>query len=70
MSETKTAFAERATQSLKHINYCYIEDHGEKLIHKLPQFMSTRNCRVKDRLGNHLEMSRILISSQFCTINL
>ena len=46
MSETKAAFAERAIQSLKHIIYRYIEDHGEKFIHKLPQFVSTMNCRV------------------------
>ena len=30
MSETKAAFAERAIQSLKHIIYRYIEDHGKK----------------------------------------
>ena len=71
MSETKAAFAEKAIQSLKHIIYRYIEDHGEKFIHKLPQFVSTMNCRIKRSiLGNHLEMSRILISSQFCTKNL
>ena len=28
-SETKAAFAERAIQSLKHIIYRHIEDHGE-----------------------------------------
>ena len=64
MSETKAAFAERAIQSLKHIIYRYIEDHGEKFIHKLPQFVFTMNCRIKRSiLGNHSEMSRILISS-------
>ena len=46
MSETKAAFAERAIQSLKHIIYRYIEDHGEKFINKLPQFVSTMNCRI------------------------
>ena len=46
MSETKAAFAERAIQSLKHIIYRYIEDHGEKIIHKMPQIVSTMNCRV------------------------
>ena len=77
MSETKAAFSERerereiketkrqpedrAIQSLKLIIYRYIEDHGKSFIHKRTQFVSTRNCRV-----NHLEMSRILISSQFC----
>ena len=32
MSETKAAFAERAIQSLKHIIYRYIGDHGEKFV--------------------------------------
>ena len=45
MSETKTTFAERATQSLKHITYRYIKDHGEKFVPKLQQFVSTLNCR-------------------------
>ena len=45
MSETKAAFAERAIQSLKHIIHRYIEDHGEKFVPKLQQFVSTLNCR-------------------------
>ena len=40
MSETKAAFAERAIQSLEHIFYRYIEDHGEQFAHKLPQLFS------------------------------
>ena len=32
MSETEAALAERAIQSLKHIIYRYIEDHGEKFV--------------------------------------
>ena len=51
MSETKAAFASRAIQSLKHIIYRYIEDHGENFIHKLPQFVSTMNCRIKRSIG-------------------
>ena len=51
MSETKAAFAERAIQSLKHIIYRYIEDHGEKFINKLPQFVSTMNCRINRSIG-------------------
>ena len=70
MSETKAAFAERAIQPIKHIIYRYIVHHGEKFIHKLPQFVSTMIGASIDLLRNHLEMSRILISSQFCTINL
>ena len=50
-SETKAAFAERAIQSLKHIIYRYIEDHGEKFIYKLPQFVSTMNCRINRSIG-------------------
>ena len=46
MSETKAGFAERAIQLFKHIIYRYIEDHGEKLIHKLPQFVSTMNWHI------------------------
>ena len=51
MSETKAAFAERAIQSLKHIIYRYIENHGEKFINKLPQFVSTMNCRINRSIG-------------------
>ena len=51
MSETKAAFAERAIQSIKHIIYRYIEDHGEKFINKLPQFVSTMNCRINRSIG-------------------
>ena len=51
MSETKAAFAERAIQSLKDIFYRYIEDHGEKFINKLRQFVSTMNCRINISIG-------------------
>ena len=51
MSERKAAFAERAIQSLKHITYCYIEDHGEKCFPKLQQFGSTLNCRKNRSIG-------------------
>ena len=44
MSEIKAAFAERAIQSLKHIVYRYIGDHGENFVPKLQQFVSTLNC--------------------------
>ena len=45
MSETKAAFAERTIRSLKNILYRYMEDLGYKYIHKLPQFITTLNCR-------------------------
>ena len=45
MSETKAAFAERTTRSLKKILYRYMEDYGYKYIHKLPQFFATLNSR-------------------------
>ena len=51
MSETKAAFAERAIQSLKHIIYCYIEDHGEKFVPKLQQFVSTLNSLKNRSIG-------------------
>ena len=59
MSQTKTAFAERAIQSLKHIIYRYIEDHGEKTVHKLQQFVSTMNCRKNRSIGKSLRDMKI-----------
>ena len=50
MSETKTAFAERTIRSLKNILYRFMEDKGDKYIHKLTQFVTTlnswRNCSI------------------------
>ena len=68
MSETKAAFAERAIQLLKHIIYRYIEDHGEKFHHKLPQFVSTLNFCVNRSIGKSTRDVKKLIFSQFCTI--
>ena len=65
MSETKAAFAERAIQSLKHIIYRYIEDHGEKFINKLPQFVSTMNCRINRSIG---KSPRDVKNTDFLTI--
>ena len=67
MSETKAEFAERAIHSLKDTIYHYIEDHGEKKIHSRVTSICVYNelSRQQIDLGNHLEMSRILISSQF-----
>ena len=45
MCETKAAFAERTTRSLKNILYRYMEDFGYKYIHKLPQFIITLSSR-------------------------
>ena len=45
MSETKVAFAERTTRSLKNILYRYIRRLWYKYIHKLPQFITTLNSR-------------------------
>ena len=44
-------FAKRAIQSLKHIIYRYIEDHGEKFIIKLTQFVSTMYCSINRSIG-------------------
>ena len=50
MSETKAAYAERTTRSLKKLLYRYLEDNGYKYIHKLTQFVTTlnsgRNCSI------------------------
>ena len=51
MSETKAAIAERAIQSLKHIMYRYIEDHGENFVPKLQQLVSTLNYRKNRSIG-------------------
>ena len=45
MSQTKLAFAERTTRSLKNILYRYMKDYGYKYIHKLPQFITTLNSK-------------------------
>ena len=45
MSETKAAFAEHRTRSLKNILDRFMEDFGYKYIHKLPQFITTLNTR-------------------------
>ena len=46
MIETKAAFAERTTRSLKNILYRYMEDYGFKYIRKLPQFITTLNSEL------------------------
>ena len=51
MSETKAAVADRAIQSLKHIIYRYIGDHGEIFVTKLQQYVSKLNCRKNQTVG-------------------
>ena len=51
MIETKASFAERAIQSVKHIIYPYIEDHGGNNVPKLQQFVPTLNCRKNRSIG-------------------
>ena len=50
MSENKAAFAERTKRFPKNILYRYMEDNGDKYIHKLTQFVTTlssrRNCSI------------------------
>ena len=43
MTETKAAFAEGTIRSLKNILYRYMEDIGDRYIHKLTQFVTTKN---------------------------
>ena len=45
MSETKAAFAERTTRSLKNILYRYMEDYGYKYIRKMSQFVTTMKSK-------------------------
>ena len=63
MSETKPAFAERTTRSLKKKLYRCMEDNGYKYIHKLTQFVTTinsrRNCSV-DLIPKNLMISDFL----------
>ena len=66
MSETKAAFAERAIQSLKHIIYRYIEDHCEKFVPMLQQFVSTLNCRKNRSNG---KSPRDVKNSDFLSIS-
>ena len=70
MSETKAAFAERAIQSLKHIIYRYIEDHGEKIVPKLQQFVSTLNCRKNRSIGKSpRDVKKTVIFYHYCITN-
>ena len=59
---SKTKAAERAIQFLKHIIHRYIEDHGEKFVPKLQQFVSTLNCRksIKWKISQRCEKQRFL----------
>ena len=45
LSETKAAFAECTTRSLKNILYPYMEDYGYKYFQKLSQVVTTLNSR-------------------------
>ena len=50
-SETKAAVAERAIQSLKHIIYRCIEDHGKIFVPKMQHYVSTLICRKNHSVG-------------------
>ena len=50
-SETKAAVAERAIRSLKIIIYRYMEEKGDKYVHKMDSFVNTMNTRVSRSLG-------------------
>ena len=70
MSKTKAVFAERTIRSLKNILYRYMEDCGYKFIHKLPQFLATKNSRNNrsiDMKPNHVQNSDFLC--QYFTVN-
>ena len=63
MSKTKAAFAERTIRYLRNILYRYMEDNGDKYIHKLTQFVITlnsrRNCSI-DLIRKNVENSDFL----------
>ena len=63
MSETKAAFAERTTRSLKNILCRYMEDNGYKYIHNMTKFVRTLNSRRKcsiDLMSKNLKNSDFL----------
>ena len=69
MSETKAAFAERTIRSLKKALYRYMEDNGDKYIHKLTQFLPTLNSRRSwsiDLMEKNVKGSNFC---PFCTAN-
>ena len=45
MGDTKAAFAEGTVRCLKNILYRYMENNGQKYIHKVTYFVTTLNCR-------------------------
>ena len=49
--ETKAAVAERAISSLKNINYRYMEENGDKYVHKMDSFVNIMNTRVNRSIG-------------------
>ena len=50
-SETKAAVAERAIRSLQNIIYRYMEENGDKYVHKVDSFVNTMNTRVNRSIG-------------------
>ena len=50
-SEKKAAIAERAIRSLKNIIYRYMEENGDKYVHKMDSFVNTMNTRVNRSVG-------------------
>ena len=65
MTETKAAFAERTIRSLKTKLYRYMEDNGDKYIHKLTQFVTTLNSRRNCSIDL---IPKNVINSQFLSI--
>ena len=50
-SETKAAVAERAIRSLENIIYRYMEENGDKYVHKMDSSVNTMNTRVNRSIG-------------------
>ena len=48
--ETKAAVAERI-RSLKNIIFCYMEENGDKYVHKMDSFVNNMNTRLNRSIG-------------------
>ena len=70
ISETKAAFAERTIRSLKNYLYRYMEDFGNKYIHKLPQFIATLTSRRNSSIDMRPNAVKIATLCLFFTVNL
>ena len=62
MIETKAVYADRANQSLKHINSRFIEGHGGDSFLFYLNWYQQRIVAIIDLMENPLDMLRFLLS--------